>query len=552
MRRILHFFTAVIMSMIAITAEAADYNISCYDCTIDWYEGMWIDYDSTERPVYNGWNIILKGTQGERIIVCVLDMDDLGEIVDGRTYTEADIITDWSGVTFYGQREDLNKETGIAYTQTHDEEGKLHVTIDMNGQSGNTYHVTYDEKCEAYGDIEELTFTDNQVTLINNTTAPAIRNFQIIAEIPGQMSMMVTVKSDRIEGEYTIKEVIPDFSDITWGNVNNGEYSVLKFCDVNMKVTRDPENPGAYYYDISMITKVGLGYHTVLHSKPWEKPDIEITDTKTITAHNLRMMDYRDSWGELLFVASSPEYGLNLYVRSNETQGTFTKDDIDFSYNYVWYVDQYGVEKQANAIDGEYTYNETKDGKRTLTGWIDCDNGVKYILDLDYIPAQPTRVVEMTNNNAILDDQRSPDGGGIIIEADGDDQYIVIGIYTPDIEGTYTEQDMDWQTTYIVERNEDYEDGYMLELLDANVTVKNSGDGENYDVEARMTLQAEMNKDDIVEYVIFLKAYNPIAGISAPDANGQPRVTVRKIMRNGRIIITSDDNIYNVQGAKLK
>lgn len=552
MRKYLLFLTTIIMAtMMAVPASADNYDINCYDCTTDWYEGLWIDYDSPGRDVYNGWNIILKGNQGENIIVCILDMDNLGEIVDGRTYTEADIVTDWTGITPYGKREDTSKDAGIAYTQTHDEEGKLHVTFDMTGQTGNTYHVTYDEVCQPIGEIEELEFTDDQVTLINNTTAPAIRNFQIIAEIPGQMSMMVSVKSNRIEGDYTISDVISDFSDITWGNVNNGEYSVLKFCDVDMKVTRDPENPGAYYYDISMITKVGRGYHTILHSKPWEKPDVEITETKTITAHNLRMMDYRESWGELLFVASSPEYGLNLYVRSDETQGTFTKDDIDFSYNYVWYVDEYGVEKQATAIDGEYTYTEATDGTRTLTGWIDCDNGVKYLLYLDYIPAKPTRVVELTGS-AILDDQRSPDGGGIIIEADGDEQYIVIGIYTPEIEGTYTEQDMDWQTTYIVERNDNYEDGYMLELLDANVEVKNSGDGENYDVEAHMTMQAEMNKDDIVEYIIYLKAYNPIAGINSPAANSQPRAKVRKIMRNGRIIITSDDNIYNVQGARLK
>lgn len=549
-----HFFSlcfAAILSVVMITkTNAAEYNISCYDCTTDWYEGLWIDYDSPELTVYNGWNIILKGTQGENIVVCVLDMDNAGELIDGRTYTGADIVTDWSGVTLYGRSEDLSTASGITYVQTHDEAGKLHVAINMTGKSGNTYNVTYDEKCEMIGDIQELQFTDDQVTLVDNTNAPAIRTFQIIAEIPGEMSMMVCVNSSHLVGEYTINDVLQDYSDITWGNVISGEYSVLKFCDLDMKVTADPEKPGAYYYDITVVTKVGWAYHTVLHSKPWEKPDIDIIDTKTITASNLRMMDYRDTWGELLFIASSPEYGLNLYVYSDEPQGTFTSENIDFNYNYVWYYDEDGVERQTTAIDGEYTYTETPDGNRSLIGWIDCTNGVKYILDLHYDHATPTRVETVTIPQAVLEDQRGPDGGGIIIQGETTEQYVLIGIYTPEIEGSYTEQDMDWQTTYIVEFGDDGKES-VLELLDANVTVADSGDGKNYNIEARMTMQAEMDKTDIVEYIIDMTAYCP-TGINNIENNAAPKAKVRKIMRNGRIIIVSDDNLYNTQGVRLK
>lgn len=552
MRRIFSLLTTFIMTiMMATTANAANYDIACYQTDIDWYEGLWIDYNAPTPFAYDGWNIILKGNQGENIIVCILDMDKKGELIDGRTYTEADIVTDWSGVTLPGAREDISIETDIAYTQTHDDDGKLHVTIDMTGQSGNTYHVTYDEKCQMIGELQELQFTDAQVTLVDNTSAPAIHNFQIIAEQPGEVSIMLCVNSDKIAGNYTMRDVIADFSDITWGNTMSGEYSVLKFCDVDMKVTEDPEQEGAYYYDITVITKVGWGYHTVLHTKPWEQPDIIITETATIHADNLRMMDYRDSWGELLFVASSPEYSVNLYARSQEPQGTFTKYDIDFDYNYVWYTDEDGIERQTKAFNGEYTYTETPDGNRSLTGWIDCDNGVHYILDLHYDHAVTTRTVEVTSSYAILDDQRGPDGGGIIIESETDDQYILIGIYTPEIEGVYTEQDMDWQTTYIVEFNNDKDPEYMLELLDATVTVTANGDGETYNVEARMNMQAEMDKNDVVEYIIHLTAYCPTAGISTKKTD-EPKTKVRKILRNGRIIIASDDNIYNTQGARLK
>lgn len=556
MKKRLLALAVIIMTTVMSAKASENYSISCYDCTTDWYEGLWIDYSSPQPyTVYDGWNIILKGNQGENIIVCILDMDRKGEIVDGRTYTEADIITDWSGVTMPGSyREDLSQETGIAYTQTHDEDGNLQVTIDMTGESGNTYHVTYSEKCEAIGAVQELTFTDNQVKLMDNTKAPLISNFQIIAEIPGQVSMMIGVNATQLEGEYTISDIIPDYSDITWGNTESGEYSVLKFCDVDMKVTPDPQREGAYYYDITVITKLGYAYHTVLHSTPWTKPDIEITETKTIHAANLRMMDYRDAWGQLLFVASSEDYGLNLYAYSKESQGTFTNRDIDFEYNYVWYYDEEGVERQATAIDGEYTYTEDADGNRSLTGWIDCTNGVKYILDLYYHRADPSRVVTLEGVDGVLEDERSPDGGGIIIQGETESQYILIGIYTPEVEGTYTEQDMDWQTTYIVENTDmGEEDYYMLELLDANVVVTDSGDGENYDVEARMTMQAEQNKNDVVEYIIHMKAYCPHtpSGISSMQ-NTHPRVKVRKVMRNGRIILTNGQDIYNAEGARLK
>lgn len=552
MKKIYTLLFAIIMTIaMASTVSAANYDINCYDCTTDWYEALWINFDSPKQEAYNGWNIILKGNQGEKVIVCILDMDNKGELIDGRTYTEADIITDWTGVTFYGEQEDLCQETGIAYCQTHDEDGKLHVTIDMTGKSGDTYHVTYNEKCEAIGQTQQLSFTDDQVSLFDNTSAPAIRNFQIIGEIPGEMSMMICVKSDHLVGEYTINDVIPDFSDITWGDSQNGEYSVLKFCDIDMKVTEDPEKEGAYYFDINIITKVGYAYHTVLHYKPWTKPDIEITETETITSNNLRMMDYRDTWGELLFVASSPEHSLNLYVHSQEPQGHFTKNDIDLDYNLVWYFDEDGVEKLTTAIDGDYTYTETPDGDRSLTGWIDCANGVKYILDLKYIRSEATRTVELTDFQGVLEDQRGPDGGGIIIQGESDNQYILIGIYTPEIEGVYTEQNMDWQTTYIVEF--DKGDGeYMLELLDAKVVVTDSGDGENYNIDAHMTMQAEMDKNDIVEYVISMTAYCPTAGISNIEKSEQPKAKVRKVMRNGRIILTSGDDIFNAQGARLK
>ena len=135
MKKIYTLLFAIIMTIaMASTVSAANYDINCYDCTTDWYEALWINFDSPKQEAYNGWNIILKGNQGEKVIVCILDMDTKGELIDGRTYTEADIITDWTGVTFYGEQEDLCQETGIAYCQTHDEDGKLHVTIDMTGK----------------------------------------------------------------------------------------------------------------------------------------------------------------------------------------------------------------------------------------------------------------------------------------------------------------------------------------------------------------------------------------------------------------------------------
>lgn len=556
MKRLRTLLIAVFTVMtMAINASATNYDINCYDCTQDWYEGLWIDYGSPNKDVYNGWNIILKGNQGENIIVCILDMDKKGELVDGRAYTEADIITDWTGVALYGHREDLSQETDITYTQTHDEEGKLHVVFDMKGQSGNTYHVVYDESCQMVGELQELQFADSQVNLTDNTKAPAISNFQVIAEIPGVMSMMVGVRSDKVAGEYTINDIIPDYTDITWGNSQSGEYSVLKFCSLDMKVTEDPEMEGAYYYDITVITKVGYAYHTVLHTTPWIKPDIDITETKTIHAANLRMMDFRKTFGELLFIASSEDYGLNLYAYSEHPQGTFTNKDIDFEANYVWYYDEEGVERQTTAIDGEYTYTEDANGNRALTGWIDCRNGVKYILDLYYNAAQPTRTETLTLTDAVLEDQRGPDGGGIIIQAETERQYILIGIYTPEIEGIYTEQDMDWQTTYIIENiDKDEEEYYMLELLDATVSVEDSGDGENYNIEARLTMQAEMDKTDVVDYIIHMTAYCPtgIRGVKGVKDDVLSHAKVRKVLRNGRILLVNGDDIFNTSGARLK
>lgn len=536
--------------VMATNANATEYNISCFDCTNDWYEGLWIDYsvEGPDRPVYDGWNIIMKGRGGENVIVCILDRDKAGKLVDGKTYDEAYIVTDWSGVTRYGYREDLSEETGITYVQTHDEDGKLHVKLNMTGQTGDVYHVTYDESCQALVEVQELMFTDDQVELMDNTTSPSIANFQIIGEIPGEVSIMVAVNSDHMVGHYTMDDLIYDFSDVTWGDVNNGEYSVLKFCDLSMDVTADPELPGAYYYDITVITKVGWEYHTVLHSTPWVKPDVEITETKTIHANNLRMMDYREAWGELLFVASSPEYALNLYAYSKEPQGTFSGDAIDYRYNYVWYWEN-GVEKQATAIDGEYTYAEDAEGNRSLTGWIDCTNGVHYILDLRFNHANATRAEELTIDTAIINDStNNPEGGGIVIEAVGENQYIVIGIYTPEIAGIYTEQDMDWQVTYIVETDKANGE-YLLELLDANVVVEDSGDGENYNIEARMTMQAEMNKNDVVEYVLHMSAWNPT---DIKNVTSEPRVKVRKIVRNGRVVLDANGDVFNAAGARLK
>lgn len=554
MKKIITFFAVLMMTFLMTDAvNASNYDIVCYDHTADWYEGLWVDYDSpaAQKPVYNGWNIIMKGNQGENIIVCILDMDKNGELVDGREYTEADIITDWTGVTLYGKREDISEETGIVYCQTHDAQGKLHATFSMTGQSGNTYNVTYDENCQAVGDVQELQFTDGQVTLIDNTFVPAAGNFQVVAEIPGEVSMMVCVKSNKMAGTYTMADLIADYSDITWGDANSGEYSVLKFCDMQMTVTADPEKEGAYYYDINVVTKVGWAYHTMLHTTPWERPDIEITETAEIHSSNLRMMDFREAWGELLFVASSADYSVNLYARSAGTQGTYTNEDIDFPYNFVWYYED-GVEKQTKGIDGEYTYTESADGTRSLTGWLDCDNGVHYILDLHYGHAAFTRQVEIDAEYAVIDDQIGPDGGGIMIEAEGENQYVLIGIYTPEIEGTYTEQDMDWQTTYIVEfDNPDYEE-YMLELLDANVTVSKNPDGETYNVEARMALQAEMNKDDIVEYVIHMTTAEATTRVKDLEGSDARKSKVRKLMRNGRVVILENGNVYDTYGIKLK
>lgn len=500
------------------------------------------------------WHIGLRGRGGEFIVVDIVDNDKYGLTHDehldpSRVYTaEYDIVTDWSGVTLPGQTEDLFELTGSTFAATYDEDGKISITIDCVCQSGAAYHITYVDKCEMVAPEIELDFSVGKITLEDNTQNPMIRNFQIIAEIPGQLSMMIAVNSSKVEGTYTMADVINDFSDVTWYD-EVGDYSTMKLCDVNMEVTADLNHPGSYTYDIHVITKVGWGYHTRLYSTPWQRPVVPITDTATIVANNLRMMDYRESWGELMFLASSPDYSLNLYVRSKEAQGTFGDADIDFEYNYIWYWEN-EVEKQAIGFAGEYTYVEDEEGNRFLTGWLDCSNGVHYILNLKYDHPEPTRTEEVEFEYGIIDDQLSE--GGFVIEAEDEKRLLQVIVYASQLDGLYTEQNIDWQSTFILEYRDGYLNGYPLLPLDAVIEVAQLTE-EWFDINIMMTLQAEADKSDVVEYKIYIQAEYYNAGEGIMNVGEPTATTTFKRLENGQLILqTADGACYLVTGARAK
>lgn len=542
MKRFLTFM--MLLGAMCCQQVGAATNIVCYDYAMDFYPELWVDYSTS--TTYSGWNIILKGTQGEKVIVAVLDRENAGSLVDGKDYTEESIITDWSGVTMPGTREDLLADEQTLFRVTHDENGGLHILLEASGMSGTKYHVAYDERaCEAYNGTTELTFTDEQVTLFDNTRS-ADKNFAFEANA-GNVRIIALIESDVIVGTYTLEDTRDGFTDITFFD-EQGNYQVNRLCSFLMEVVEDESHPGTYLADLSMITKSGYGYTTTLRLAPWKRPYTPIHDTATIEAHNLRMMDFREAWGELMFNASCPDYSLNLYVRSETTAGTWTEDDIDFEYNLIWYTGADGREVQATGFDGEYTYTENADGSRSLTGWLDCDDGVHYILQLSYEHPEPTRIETVTLDNGVMEDARGDGSGGIVMMAYDDKRYILLSIYTDEIAGTYTEQSMDWQNTYIVELTDDGEES-LLELLDGEVTVTAISDTE-YRVEGVMTFQEEMNKESIVEYRLTM--LTRLGGEDqAVETVEQGRVDARKILRNGSLYIYQNGEIFDLLGRKL-
>lgn len=550
-------YFSLCLVLVALTSWAATpVTIDCFDAGIQYYPAYFYSADASEMiPL---WHIGLRGRGGEQILVDIVDNEKFGLTHDERldvtrTYTaEADIVTDWSGVTLPGKTEDLFTQEGSTVQVSYSEDGKITLIVDAVCESGALYHITYTDKCEMVAEEIELDLAAAKITLENNTANSSVRNFQIIAEIPGVMSMMVCVKSNKVEGHYSMEDVISDFSDVTWYD-EKGDYSVLRLCDVEMDVTADPMHEGAYDYDIHLVTKVGWGYHAKLHSTPWERPIVPIKDTAVIEANNLRMMDYRAAWGEVLFVASSPDHSLNLYARSNVqgpiTEETYTLATIDLEYNYVWYWEG-EQEKQAIGFDGEYTYEEKEDG-RYLTGWLECNNGVHYILNLKYDRAEITRRVEMEFEDAVIEDQLNQ--GGFILAAEQDTCTLVLAIFSAQIEGSYTEQNLDWQTAYIIEHRNNGELEYMLQPLDAEIEIAPmAGKVDNYEVTIVMTLQAEMDKSDVVEYTMHMYAelYREEEGMTAVWDDGQ---TAIKRLENGAVVIvTSDGAMYRLSGARIE
>lgn len=544
------FFIILGVALMSMTSWAAPKLIDCYDAAVDYYPAYF--YSEDGQSMIPLWHIGMRGRGGEFIVVDIVDVDEYGLTHDERLNPDKvynsvdDIVTDWSGVTLPGAKEDLFQLTGSTIVANYDEDGKISITIDCVCQSGATYHITYVDKCEMVAPEIELDFTDGKITLEDNTQTPRIRNFQIIAEIPGQLSMMVAVNSKHVEGTYTIADVIQEFSDVTWYD-EEGNYSTLKMCDVSMVVTADPAHPGSYFYDIHVITKVGWGYHTKLYSTPWQRPVVPITDTVTITADNLRMMDYRESLGELMFLASSPDYSMNLYVRSQDTQGTYGNAEIDFEYNYIWYWEG-ETEKQAIGFAGEYTYVEEENGDRSLTGWLECSNGVHYILDLRYDHLAPVRTEEVEFEYGSIEDQL--DRGGFIIQAENNDCMLQAIVFATQLEGLYSEQDIDWQATMILEYREGYPNGYMLMPLDAEIEVVQQSE-DWYDIRITMTLQAEADKTDVAQYIVHMQAeyYNEYQGITnVSESNG---ASVIKRIENGELILkTADGACYRITGAR--
>lgn len=420
----------------------------------------------------------------EEYKVCINIYAD--ELEDNKEYTLEDM-SSFSTFVRYLPTYDTYLPTAATYMQWTDEDGSFHVVANMTCYDGTVWDITYDEGSgEETGQTHELIFKPSEVDMIDYTEVDSSFQFSGKNE---NAELYVTIRSNVIEGEYVWEDFMELYSGIYLYD-EDGNKTLVTFADATATVTVNTEYANSYTCDFRGVSTDGEVYTSVLQYIPSE---IEYDETIDIVADNLNVLEFS---GIIIISANTDRYSLDLSINTTNTEGPWTIEEVDGFWSSVLEYDEEGMPSYSYNIKDAYLEYAVEGATQRVTGWLVCDNRVKYQLDLSYTKPSYTREETIEITNGMVQDNTAESGYFVFKGTTADKtRYVNIKIYNDIIEGEYTDDNFDEYITYIDVRDANGESIDEYSFIEGNATVTN--DNGTYTLSGSIVMQSNSDPADV-------------------------------------------------------
>ena len=203
------------------------------------------------------------------------------------------------------------------------------------------------------------------------------------------------------------------------------EYEAL-YAEVTLKESEESEN--GWVVEIEAYCTDFKNYKiTMLYQVP------EPTVTKVVSFETSSNADYYPDLGnDLMLYNANDEYDVALDVYGIEIGDSFTLDNMDAYYTYIYDGDE---AVQIGRVNGVLTQNgDTTKMVASVIGF----NGVQYDVTLWYCAPTPTETVELVVEGATFVNQMESNGAYQLYGSTADENYVVtFAMVTEEVEGTF-------------------------------------------------------------------------------------------------------------------
>ena len=487
--------------------------------------------DSTKYKSYSDWYGSLVAEDGQIWVFDIIcdSTEERGIFpTEGKEYTlKNDMIQYY---TFWMEYEagPWKPATDAKFKYWIGEDELEHIDAYMKCDNGKQYHITYRTKTVPESFVDR--YDTLRVVTLGDYRDSAEHCFQFTAK-NDSMTAVFAIDNMVIPGHYTKENLFGELDQFTYLNINSIERYL---CDFSVDIEAG-EKKGEYLIDAKFYGYNGKCYNIkmdCLHPDPVNEIDITCDNMKVemITFYDVMIQGYS-------LTASTDKYQIEYMLGAPggiQTNGIHMIDKetgktIDIYGDRITVYNPLHAEGVALDYDGNY-----------------------YTLSMRGPRPDSTEVREIEIYDAYLTDFTKSDGVFLLEGVTSDSLYYFgMAIYNNKVEGTYNQDDADFNYTYVgdlyvaPDGETTVVGGYHLIALDAE--VKKVGD--YYEVEATFLGQT------LAETVI-TPAFK-IQMTTAPKATNLPYTSTpllpytKKELRDGRIIIERKGTKYNILGSQL-
>ena len=360
----------------------------------------------------------------------IIDIDtSVNDFELGKTYTQDDMILDYTGIFDSEDWYAYTPITAATYTETKDASGKTHVEASMTDESGNTYNLTYTQADAALPIdvvVSDMEYQDYSTDMFFAVYDEEGNVFLFDIDYTGSFDFNKTYTFSDMEYYYSYYQTA------------SGSYK--DYSEATFTISKDTK--GLIHIEATVVTTDGKTYNIKYDETEFAptgiKYDVNGTELKG---------EYLSSYGMFVYTANWGEYKVQLAFNTTEEKTTYTNDDLIADYCVIYSSSQ---DIYCKMLASDITITTVGDTK-TLTGSIYAKNGDEYVLNLVYVKPEP-KDITISVPNASLTNKTA--GGFWQIGGQNAEKTYSINLYfmAKSLQGVFNEEEMDGYYTYVADK----------------------------------------------------------------------------------------------------